>query len=74
MSNTPRLRSTHVATIKLPGMKAWIVKVKGVKIGVIRFRNDGLFWAVAGHERLGGYGSKLGATNAVIEATAEALA
>jgi hypothetical protein len=73
MSNATKGRTNRVTTHKLPARKAWVVKVAGSKIGIVNLRNDGLFWAVAGHERLGGFASKLAATNAVVEATQEAL-
>lgn len=62
-SNTRR--STHVSSHKMPAAKAWIVKVNGVKAGVVAFKSDGMFSAVAGHERLGKFDSKVQAVDAV---------
>lgn len=58
-------RTGHIASRKMPGITAWIVTVNGVKAGVVRMYADGMFSAVAGHEKLGRFDTKLSAVNAV---------
>ena len=58
-------RSNHISTVKMPGMHSWVVKVNGEKAGVVRMHSDGMFYAVAGHEKLGKFDSKVQAVDAV---------
>ena len=58
-------RSTHLSSHKMPGLMAWIIKANGTKIGVVRSYADGMFTAVAGHDRLGRFDSKVQATDAI---------
>lgn len=60
-----KTRSTHIHSSKMPAAKAWIVKANGVKIGVVAFKADGRFAAVAGHDKLGMFDSKVQATDAI---------
>lgn len=62
---TATRRSTHISSTKMPGIMAWIIKANGVKIGVVRSYADGMFTAVAGHDRLGKFDSKVQATDAI---------
>ena len=60
------VRSTHISSAKLPGTQAWIVKANGKKIGLVAFKSDtGTFAAVAGHDKLGRFDSKVQATDAI---------
>jgi len=60
-----KTRSTHIHSSKLPATKAWIIKANGTKIGVVAFKADGMFSAVAGHDKLGLFDSKVQATDAI---------
>jgi hypothetical protein len=61
-----KTRSTHISSSKLPGTNAWVIKANGSKIGVVAFKTaEGLFSAVAGHDKLGFFDSKVQATDAI---------
>lgn len=60
-----KTRSTHIHSSKLPATLAWIIKANGVKIGVVAAKASGQFSAVAGHDKLGLFDSKVQATDAI---------
>ena len=59
-------RAGHVSQSKMPGIPAWIVRCDGKKAGVVRLHADGMFAAVAGHDRLGEFSTKIDAVEAVV--------
>lgn len=52
------------STRKFPGIPAYSVREDGKTLGVVRQR-DGAWFAVAGHDRLGGFPTKRAAVAAV---------